>query len=76
MNKTADGENRTDLHIFILNSIIAMELIVIFLTYCVLIYFKKTFHCRNRDLLPFKLLSYDIDGNIFETIDGPYNVSK
>ncbi len=39
---------------------------------CAFIDFKKAFDCINRDLLKYRLLSYNIDGKIFNAIQSLY----
>ena len=56
-------------HIFVLSSIIKNRLNSKLSTYCAFIDFRKAFNCINRDLLQFKLFSYNIDDKIFKAIN-------
>ena len=45
-------------------------------TYCAFIDFQKAFDCVNRDMLMFRLLSYNIDGKMFSAIRNLYHETQ
>ena len=63
-------------HIFVSTSIIRNRINSKISTYCAFIDFEKAFDCINRDLLLYKLLSYNIYGKIFKALNGLYNESR
>ena len=67
---------RTDLsclhHIYTLTSIVRHRNNQKLSTCCAFIHFEKAFYCINRELLFYKLLSYNINGNIYKSIYGLY----
>ncbi len=60
-------------HVFTLNSIIRNQLLQGKSTYCCFIDMQKAFDWVNRDLLFYKLLLNNIDGNVYKCIKALYN---
>ena len=58
-------------HIFSITSIVKNYICDYKYVFCAFIYFKKTFDSINRDILFYRLLSYNIDGKILRAINSP-----
>ena len=59
-------------HIFSITTIVKNYICEYKHVFCAFIDFKKAFDIINRDLLFYRLVSYNIDGKIFKAIKGLY----
>ena len=62
-------------HIFSITTIVKNYICDYNHVFCVFIDFKNAFDIINRNLLFYRLLSYNIDGKIFNAIKSLYKVS-
>ena len=63
-------------HAFVLSSVLRNRMLEQKSTYISFIDFEKAFDCIDRDMLMYKLISYNVDGKFYKAIRAMYNNTR